>query len=189
MKTKNRFVTIFLLIIYVVAFQAPAMQNSTQAAGLPALNAAGSSISLTITNPLPKSTTITLTGPKSYTISVLPGATVTRTIASGKYKFSYPGCLNKTMKGNLKVKKITATVKIAPCKMATWIWYNADHSRSATIRLKGWVNYSVTVGPGQIVPVSWVADTYQITLTACGKTVNDTLKVNGKKRWIIYACK
>lgn len=187
--TKTRIVTIILLTAFVVAFQAPAMLTTTRAAELPATEAAVSSITLTITNPLPKATTVTLTGKKSYTINVQQGATITRTIDPGKYKFSYQGCLNKAKKGNLKVKKVTATLKIAPCKMATWIWYNADDSRPATIRLKGWVNYSVTVGPGQVLAFSWVADTYQATIVACGKTINETWKVKGKKSWIIYACK
>jgi len=93
--TKTRIVTIILLTAFVVAFQAPAMFTTTRAAELPATEAAVSSITLTITNPLPKATTVTLTGKKSYTINVQQGATITRTIDPGKYKFSYQGCLNK----------------------------------------------------------------------------------------------
>lgn len=116
------------------------------------------------------------------------GATITRSIDPGKYKYSYLGCLNKAKKGNLKIKGAAATLKIPACKMAAGFIFNADDSRPATIRLKGWVSYSVTVGPGQIKQFSWVADQYQYTLLACGKTYNCTLKVKGKKSLIIHAC-
>jgi hypothetical protein len=187
--TKTSFVTIFLLTAFVVAFQAPAMLTTTRAAELPAETAAGSPIALTITNPLPKATTVILSGAKAYTINVPQGATITKTIDPGKYKYSYQGCLNKAKKGNLKTKGATATLKIAPCKMATWVFYNADKSQPYTLRLNGWVDYNITVGPGQVLRFSFVADTYQATERACGETYNFTWKVNGKKSWIIYACK
>jgi len=180
--------TLLLVLVFVVALQAPAMVTPGRAAELPTSVSASGPVTLTITNPLPKATTVILTGTKPYTINVPQGATITKTIDPGKYKYSYQGCLNKAKKGNLKVKGATATLKIAPCKMATWTWYNADDSKPATIRLKGWVNYSVTVGPGQILSFSWVADKYQFTLVACGKTYNETLNVKGKKSWIVYAC-
>ncbi len=183
-----KFKALFVVLMFVVALPMPAMVTPGQAAELPDLASASGPITLTITNPLPKATTVILTGTKSYTISVPQGATITKTIDPGKYKYSYLGCLNKAKKGNLKVKGAIAALKIAPCKMATWIWYNADDSRSATIRLKGWVNYSVSVGPGQVLSFSWVADTYQATFVACGETYNETWKVKGKKSWIIFAC-
>ena len=181
--------SVFLVFVFVVAFRAPALVTSGQAASPQSLAAADTSISLTITNPLPKATTVTLTGPKSYTINLPQGATVTKSIEPGKYKYSYLGCLNKAKKGNLKVKGATATLKIVPCKMATWSFYNADDSTPYTLSLKGWVSYSVTVGPGQVMIFSWVADAYQAVEKACGKTFNFTWKVNGKKSWIVYACK
>jgi hypothetical protein len=184
-----KLLSILLVFVFVAAFQAPAMVPAARAAGTADLAAAGSPIALTITNPLPKATTVTLTGPKSYTFAVPKGATITKNIEAGKYKYSYQGCLNKAKKGNLKVKGTTAALKIPPCKMAIWSWYNEDDSKPATIKLSGWVSYSVTIGPGQVQTVSWVADTYQFTLTACGKTFNERVKVQGKKSWIIYACK
>jgi len=180
--------SVFLVFVFVAAFWAPAMVTPGQAAGLPTMASASSSITLTITNPLPKATTVTLTGPKSYTINLPKGATINKAIDPGKYKYSYLGCLNKAKKGNLKVKGATATLKIVPCKMATWSFYNADDSKPYTLSLKGWVSYSVTVGPGQVMIFSWVADIYQATEKACGKTNNFPLKVNGKKAWMIYAC-
>jgi hypothetical protein len=179
---------ILLVFVFVAALQAPVMLPAARAAGTADLAAAGSPIALTITNPLPKATTVTLAGPKSYTITVPQGGTITKNIEAGKYKFSYQGCLNKAKKGNLKVKGATAALKIIPCKMATWSFFNADDTKPATMRLSGWVNYSVTVGPGQVQAVSWVADTYQFTLIACGKTYNEKVKVQGKKSWIINAC-
>ena len=177
---------ISLLVLLLLFSWAPAIPS--QAAGSETASAAGGPITLTITNPLPKATTVTLTGPKSYTISVQKGATITRTLDAGKYKYSYLGCLNKAKKGNLKVKGTTATIKIPPCKMATWSWYNEDDTKTATLKLKGWMSYNVSVPPGQVVIVSWVADKYQTTLVSCGKTHNYTLKVSGKKSWIIFAC-
>ena len=181
--------SVFLVLVFVAAFLAPAMVTPVQAAGVPTMASASSSITLTIANPLPKATTVTLSGPKSYTINLPKGATINKTIDPGKYKYSYLGCLNKAKKGNLKVKGDTATLKIVPCKMAYWSWYNEDNTKPATIKLTGWVNYSVTIGPGQIQTFSWVADSYQFTLTACGKTISEKVKVQGKKSWIIYACK
>jgi hypothetical protein len=181
---KTRYLIITLVLMLLVTSWSPELVTTGWAA--PAL--ASNPITLTITNPLPKATVVTLTGTKAYTISVPQGATITKTIEAGKYKYSYQGCLNKAKKGNLKVKGATAALKIAPCKMATWVWYNADDSRPATIRLKGWVNYSVSVGPGQVLSFSWVADTYQATFVACGETYNETWKVKGKKSWIIFAC-
>ena len=178
-----------MALLLVVTSWTPALAKTNRVAELQSATAASTSITLTITNPLPKATTVTLTGTKAYTINVPQGATITKTIDPGKYKFSYQGCLNKAKKGSLKVKRATATLKIPPCKMATWIWYNEDDSKPATIRLRGWMNYSVTIGPGQVMSFSWVADKYQATLTACGKTYDGTWKVKGKKSWIIYACK
>ena len=186
---KIRFLNIAVVLVLMVTCWSPAFAKTGLTSKQESTASAGTSISLTITNPLPKATTVTLTGTKAYAINVPKGATVTKTIDPGKYKYSYQGCLNKPKKGNLKVKGTAAALKITPCKMATWIWYNADDSKPASIRLKGWMNYSVTIGPGQVVSFSWVADNYQATLTACGKTYNDTLKVKGKKSWIIYACK
>lgn len=177
-----------LITLSFVAFQGPGMVTPSLAAGAQANQAASAPIALTITNPLPKPTTITLTGPRSYTIYVPAGATITQNIDVGKYKFSFAGCLGKTKKGNLKVKKTAAVLKIPPCKMANWSFYNADNVMPATITLKGWMSYTVTVSPGQVMRFSWVADKYQATVRSCGDTYNFTWKVSGKKAWIIYAC-
>jgi hypothetical protein len=176
------------VLVIAVALQAPAMVIPGQAAELATEASAKGPVTLTITNPLPKATTVILTGTKPYTINVPQGATITKTIDPGKYKYSYQGCLNKAKKGNLKVKGATATLKIAPCKMANWVFYNADDSTPYTLRLNGWVDYYVTVGPGQVLRFSWVTDTYQATEGWCGETDNFTLKVKGKKSWIIFAC-
>ena len=183
-----KFKTLFFVLVFVVALKAPAMVTPGQAAELPALASASGPVTLTITNPLPKATTVTLTGTKPYTINVPQGATITKTIDPGKYKYSYQGCLNKAKKGNLKVKGATAALKIAPCKMAMWSFYNSDKSHPYTLRLNGWVDYSVTVSPGQLVRFSWVTDNYQATENWCGKTYNFTWKVKGKKGWIIKPC-
>lgn len=183
-----KFKALFVVLVFVVALPMPAMVTPGQAAELPALASASGPVTLTITNPLPKVTTVTLTGTKPYTINVPQGATITKTIEAGKYKYSYQGCLNKAKKGNLKVKGATAALKIAPCKMATWSFYNSDKSHPYTLRLNGWVDYSVTVSPGQLVQFSWVTDDYQATENWCGKTYNFTWKVKGKKGWIIKPC-
>jgi len=183
-----KFKSLFVVAVFLLALRAPAMVTPGRAAELATSVSASGPVTLTITNPLPKATTVTLTGTKPYTINVPQGATITKTIDPGKYKYSYQGCLNKAKKGNLKVKGAIATLKIAPCKMANWVFYNADDSTPYTLRLNGWVDYYVTVGPGQILRFSWVADTYQATEKACGDTYNFTWKVKGKKSWIVYAC-
>ena len=185
---KTRILLIIVEVVFVICFTIPATNGL--AAGPEAAPSAGAGpVTLTITNPLPKAITVNLDGDKDYTINVPKGATITRILDAGKYKYSYLGCLNKPKKGNLKVKGTAATIKVPPCKMATWSWYNADDTKTATLKLKGWMDYTITVPPGQVVLVSWVADTYQATLTSCGKTNNGVLKVSGKKAWIIYACK
>jgi len=183
-----KFISLFVVAAFLLAFRAPAMVTPGQAAELLTSASASAPVTLTITNPLPKATTVTLTGAKPYTINVPQGATITKTIDPGKYKYSYQGCLNKAKKGNLKVKGATAALKIAPCKMAMWSFYNSDKSHPYRLRLNGWVDYSVTVNPGQLVQFSWVTDNYQATENWCGKTYNFTWKVKGKKGWIINPC-
>lgn len=185
---RSKFVKIFLTIVFALSFQAPGIVTASRAAELPATAPAAAPITLTITNPLPKATTVSLSGTKSYTFYLPAGTTLTKTIDPGKYKFSYQGCLNKAKQGKLKVKKAGATLNIAACKMATWYFYNADDSMPYTLNLKGWMNYSITVNPHQALRFSWVADTYQAIGRACGKTYNFTLKVKGKKAWIVRAC-
>jgi len=185
---RPKFVKICLTIVLALSFQAPGMVTLSRAAELPAITSSAAPITLTITNPLPKATTVTLTGTKPYTFYLPAGTTLTKTIDPGKYKYSYRGCLNKAKQGNLKVKKAGATLKIAACKTATWYFYNADDSMPYTLNLRGWMSYSITVYPRQAVWFSWVADTYQVIERACGKTYNFTLKVKGKKGWIIRAC-
>jgi hypothetical protein len=186
---KIRYLIISLVLMLLVTSWSPSLVTTGWAAGEAAPAAASTPITLTITNPLPKATTVTLTGAKPYTINVPQGATITKTIDPGKYKYSYLGCLNKAKKGNLKTKGTTATLKIAPCKMAMWTFFNADKSQPYTLRLNGWVDYFVTVGPGQVLRFSFVADTYQATEKACGDTYDHPWKVKGKKAWIVYACK
>ncbi len=185
---KTRFVPVILALILLTATWSPEPGAIARAAAPDASAAANVPITLTITNPLPKATTVTLTGAKPYTFSIAQGATITKTIAPGKYKYVYMGCLNKAKKGNLKVKGAKADLKIPPCKMATWAFFNADKTHSYSLRLNGWVDYSVTIGPGQLLRFSWVADTYQATENWCGKTYNFTMKVKGKKSWIIKPC-
>ncbi len=182
---KIRYLIISLVLMLLVTSWSPELVMTGWAA--PA--SASTPITLTITNPLPNGTTITLTGAKPYSVYVPQGATITKTIEAGKYKYSYLGCLNKAKKGNLKIKGANAALKIAPCKMAMWTFFNADKSQPYTLRLNGWVDYYVTVGPGQIQRFAFVADTYQATEKACGKTYDFTWKVKGKKAWIVYACK
>lgn len=177
-----------LSILSLMAFQLPGMVTPSLAAEPQASVAAAAPIALTITNPLPKPTTVTLTGNRSYTIYVAAGATITQNIDAGKYKFSYPGCLGKVKKGNLKLKKTTAMLKITPCKMANWSFRNADDTMPTTITLRGWVNYTAIIPPGQTMRYTWVADTYSAVVVACGETYNETWKVKGKKAWLIFAC-
>jgi hypothetical protein len=177
-----------LVLLSLVVFQVPGMAAPGLAAGEESSATATATIALTITNPLPKATTVTLSGPRSYTLYVPAGATITQNIDAGKYKYGYSGCLGKVKKGNLKLKKTTATLKIAACKMANWSFYNEDAATPVTITMKGWMNYSVNIGPRQRVRVSWVADKYQATMHACGEIHNFPWKVSGKKWWIIYAC-
>jgi hypothetical protein len=187
---KYKLIPVLLALVLAFSTWMPALATSNVAANPASVNAAASGpINLTIKNPLPKATTVNLTGTKTYSIYVVAGGTVTKTIDAGKYKYSYAGCYGKAVKGNLQVKGTTSLLKIKPCKMANWSWTNPSSSSFVTIRLKGWVNYNVSISPGQTVKVSWVAGTYQITLKHCGKTYNDTLKVSGNKRWIFYPCK
>jgi hypothetical protein len=186
---KKTLLIVSLVLTLLVTSWSPTGVTTSWASGLDSPALASTPIALTITNPLPKAVTITLQGKKSYTIMVPQGGTVTKTIEAGKYKYSYQGCLNKPKKGNLKVKRALATLKISPCKMATWSFYNADKYQPYTLRLDGWVDYNITVGPGQVLRFSFVADTYTATSRACGKTYNYTWKVKGKKAWIIFACK
>jgi hypothetical protein len=185
---KTSFLILSVLLALLVTSISPAVSTTGLAAGPAAPALAKTPITLTITNPLPKATTVNLTGAKPYTINVPQGATITKTLEPGKYKYTYLGCLNKAKKGNLKTKGATAALKITPCKMATWSFFNADDTHYSTLRLNGWVDYSITVGPGQFIRVSWVADTYKVTHNWCGKTNNFTWKVKGKKNWIIKPC-
>lgn len=152
------------------------------------ISAAATQMTLTITNPMPKGTTVTLSGPRSYTISVGPGGSVSQAIDAGKYKYSYAGCLGKVKTGNLKSKGGTASLAIPACKMANWVLYNSDSSQSVTLTLRGWVNYSETIGPKQVKVVSWVAGSYQATLRRCGVSVTLPLSVKGKRAINFYAC-
>lgn len=185
---KSRFLLVTLALILLATSGLPGAGATVRAASPDATLLATVPITLTITNPLPKATTVTLTGTKPYTFNVPQGATITKTLEPGKYKYAYNGCLNKAKKGNLKVKAGKADLKIPACKMATWTFFNADDTHGFTLRLNGWVDYSVSIGPGQIKQVSWVADTYQATHNWCGKTDTFTWKVKGKKSWVIKPC-
>ena len=183
-----RILSVLLALVLAFPAWAPAMANTGLAASSQSQAAAGTSITLTITNPMPKDTTVSLTGKKAYTIPVPKGATITKTLDAGQYKYSYKGCLNKPKKGNLKVQGGVANLKIQPCKMANWTFVNRDRSQPVTIKLKGWVNYSEYIGPGQTKTFAWVADTYQVSIVACGRTYKDNWKIKGKKAWEVYAC-
>ncbi len=185
---KTRVLLVSLALILLATSWSPGAGASAWAAAPDAPALASVPITLKITNPLPKATTVTLSGTKPYTFNVPQGATITKTLAPGKYKFVYQGCLNKAKKGNLKVKGATAEIKITPCKMATWSFYNADDTHTFNLRLNGWVDYSVSIGPGQIKQCSWVADNYQATYNWCSKSYNATWKVKGKKSWVIRPC-
>lgn len=175
---KRSVLAIFIVLALVLAAWAPEQT----------ISAAATQMTLTITNPMPKGTTITLSGPRSYNISVGPGGSVSQLIDAGKYKYSYAGCLGKVKTGNLKSKGATASLAIPPCKMATWVFFNPDKSQPVTITLRGWVNYSETVGPGQIKAYSWVAGNYQMTIRRCGKSSTFPVNVKGKKSWVFYTC-
>lgn len=187
---KFKICAVFMTLVLVFSSWAPALATtSVNAVPQSADWAATGPVTLTITNPMPKATTVSLTGTKTYNIYVMAGATITKTIDPGKYKYSYPGCFDKVKKGNLNIKGTKAVLKIAQCKMAKWVWMNPSAGNYVTIRLKGWVNYNLTIAPGQIVKVSWVVGTYQVTLTHCGKTYHETWKVSGNRRFLFYPCK
>ena len=179
-RTTQLIFVVLVLVSFAAAFWVPAQTSLAAAAG---------PVTLTITNPLPKATTVTIDGARDYTIYVPKGATITKTIDAGKYKYSYLGCLNKPKKGNLKVKGSAAALKIPACKTATWVFFNEDATKPATISLQGWMTYNVTLPPRTLVTFNWVADKYQVTVRACGKTYNESWNVKGKKGWVIYACK
>jgi len=187
----KKFKVIPVLLALVLAFSSwvPALATDVVAASPENLVAATSGpITLTITNPMPKATTVTLTGTKSYNILVPKGATITKTIDAGKYKYTYAGCLGKLKKGSLKVKGTTAALKIAPCKMAKYGFFNTDKTHTYYVKLKGWVSYSESVGPGQIKIFSWVAGTYQVTETYCGHTNTFTVAVKGNRGILLRPC-
>lgn len=186
---KMRIFVVLLALVLVFSSWAPAL--ATNAVNTNPQSAAAAStgpLTLTIKNPLPKATTVTLTGPKTYNIYVNAGATLTKTIDAGRYKYTYAGCFGKMQKGNLKVKGTTADLKITACKMANWRFTNFTSSY-VSIRMKGWVNYFVSIAPGQTVKVSWVSGTYQATLKFCGKSVDTAWKVSGNKGWYFPPCK
>jgi hypothetical protein len=180
---KTHLLGLFLALSVVLTSLAPApiaAGSLTYSQG-PAAATPATYITLTITNNMPKPTTLTLSGTAGYTIYLANGASTTRKIAPGRYKYDFAGCLGKVKKGNLKVKANVATLTIGACKVATILLINFDKSRSASVSLKGWMSYNESIGPRQSKIVSWVADNYAAKVRFCGFTFNMDLKVRGRK--------
>jgi hypothetical protein len=176
---KSTFFGLVMILMLVVSSWVPAeASQSTE-------RVEASTVGLTITNKMPKATTVNLTGASNYTIYVNTGATVTKNINGGAYKYSYAGCGGKIKKGALKIKGSTASLVIPACGMLTLTIVNQT-SQAFSWKLTGWMNYNINVGAGQTKTVQLVSGTYDGEMKVCGKTYTAKWKVGkGKKTWLI----
>ena len=185
---KIKVISLLVAVFVLLSAWVPATNSIYPAPNPNEAVAAGASIPLVITNSMPKATVVTIAGPTSYTINVAAGQTVNRMIPKAVYKFTYTGCLGVKKSGPLKMKAGQYLLPIKPCKMSTWTFYNMDDSVTYQFRLKGWMNYTGSVGPNQFKTFTFVADTYQATRYWCGKTLTSLWKMKGKRFMAVAPC-
>jgi len=143
-----------------------------------------SGVTLTITNPLPKSTTVTLTGENTYTFNLQANQTKNYTIGKGTYRYKYQGCLNKTFSGKLVYQNGKYTLNIEPCKMITLKIINPFFDTYVS-EMKGWMNYQITVKPRHTETFSIVAGTYWLSYTCGNKSWQGKVKLRKDKFWVM----
>jgi hypothetical protein len=182
---KSTIVYLFLMFALVFTSWAPVQAKNYPNIPQEVENAA--SLSLTISNHMPKATTVNLTGPGNYAFYVNPGATISKTIKSGPYNYSYVGCGGVTKNGKLKFKKGAAVLNILPCPISKAYFYNKS-SVPVKLKLTGWMNYNFSIEPRAGLWASFVAGVYKVELNCGGKISTFSYKFRKGTIWPIIRC-
>jgi hypothetical protein len=177
---KNTLLTLIIALAIFCSAWTPAAASTGQADTVVAAAATG--VTLTIANPLPKATVVTLRGANDYTFTVPAGQTVTKTVAQGKYRYKYTGCLDKKASGILPYKEGEYTLDIKPCKMINLRIIN-PFATNYVSEMTGWINYKINVPAGTIKTFSIVAGRYWLSYTCGSKGWEGKVKLLKNTTW------
>jgi hypothetical protein len=171
--------TVFILLAILYSAWTPAAAASGQAETA----TAGSGVTLTISNPLPKATVVTLRGSDDYTFTVPANQTVTKTIEQGKYRYKYNGCLDKKASGILTYKDGKYELDIPACKTVKVRIIN-PYAADFTSTMNGWVNYNINVPAGTIKIFDVIAGRYLLSYTCSnGYSWSGKVKLSRNVTW------